>query len=155
MAITVLQWLSKLHLRPVVPSVWEKMSSPSKTPHQSKFIGTGSLQAYCICRGFSCELLLFPFLSDATTDCLSTPIEDKWRMMTGTRLKHYHPFAWPLRFLMSIMQMSSELELFWWENICNLCCISCDFFSSCCCCCCNFEICLSSEICHKTKSALV
>lgn len=109
----------------------EKMSSPNKTPHQSKYIGTGSLQAYCICRGFSCEHLLLPFLSDAITDCLSTPIEDKWCMMTGTRLKHYHPFAWPLRFLMSIMQMSSELELFWRENICNLCCISFVFFFFC------------------------
>ena len=64
------------------------------------------------------------FLSDAIIDCLSTPTEDKWCMMTGTRLKHYHPFAWPLSFLMSIMQMSSELELFWWERICHLGCIA-------------------------------
>lgn len=55
---------------------------------------------------------LYRFLSDAIIDRLSTPKEDKCRVMTGTQLKHYHPFAWPLSVLMSIMQISSELKLF-------------------------------------------
>ena len=54
------------------------------------------------------------FLSDAVIDCLSAPTEDERCMITGTRLKHYHPFAWPLSFLMSVMQMSLESKLFWW-----------------------------------------
>lgn len=52
------------------------------------------------------------FLIDAIIDRLSTPKEDKCCVMTGTQLKHYHPFACPLSVLMSIMQISSELELF-------------------------------------------
>lgn len=42
------------------------------------------------------------FLSDVIINWLSTTTEDKCCMMTGTWLKHCHPFARPLSLLMNI-----------------------------------------------------
>lgn len=98
---------------PMMPIFGYKCHLPWK-----RHFGQNSLKRFTV--SIPQSLSQTSFLSDAIIDRLSTPKEDKCRVMTGTQLKHYHPFAWPLSVLMSIMQISSELELFWWEEICHL-----------------------------------